>query len=56
MTQTRVAIFFQFLTEKERTRHALNDDHREQKRRGIREPVFHRHQLPEIENDVECWE
>ncbi len=34
----------------------LLDDYREQKRRGIREPVFHRHQLPEIENDVECWE
>lgn len=34
----------------------LLDDYREQKRRGIREPVFHRHQLPEIEADVECWE
>lgn len=34
----------------------LLDDYREQKRRGIREPIFHRHQLPEIENDVECWE
>ena len=34
----------------------LLDDYREQKRRGIREPVFHRNQLPEIENDVECWE
>ena len=34
----------------------LLDDYREQKRRGIREPVFHRHQLPEIETDVECWE
>ena len=34
----------------------LLDDYREQKRRGIREPVFHRHQLPEIEADVECWD
>ncbi len=34
----------------------LLDDYREQKRRGIREPLFHRHQLPEIEADVECWE
>lgn len=34
----------------------LLDDYRDQKRRGIREPVFHRHQLPEIEADVECWE
>lgn len=34
----------------------LLDDYRRQKRSGIKEPVFHRSQLPEIENDIECWE
>ena len=34
----------------------LLDDYREQKRRGIKEPTFHRSQLPEIENEIECWE
>ena len=34
----------------------LLDDYRQQKRQGIKEPVFHRSQLPEIENDVECWD
>ena len=34
----------------------LLDDYRQQKRRGIKEPVFHRSQLPEIENELECWE
>jgi AGCS family alanine or glycine:cation symporter len=34
----------------------LLDDYRAQKRRGIKEPVFHRSQLPEIENELECWE
>ena len=34
----------------------LLDDYRDQKRRGISSPVFHRHQLPEIEADIECWE
>jgi len=34
----------------------LLDDYRDQQRRGIREPVFHRRQLPEIEDDIECWE
>ncbi len=34
----------------------LLDDYREQKRRGIHEPVFHRHQLPEIEADIDCWD
>ncbi len=33
----------------------LLDDYRQQKRRGIKEPTFHRSQLPEIEKDVECW-
>ena len=34
----------------------LLDDYRQQKRQGIKEPVFHRSQLPEIENELECWE
>ena len=34
----------------------LLDDYRRQKRQGIKEPVFHRHQLPEIEADLDCWE
>ena len=34
----------------------LLDDYRQQKRNGIKEPTFHRHQLPEIEADMECWE
>ena len=34
----------------------LLDDYREQKRRGIKEPTFHRSQFPEIEHELECWE
>ena len=34
----------------------LLDDYRRQKRNGIKEPVFHRSQLPEIEQDIDCWE
>jgi AGCS family alanine or glycine:cation symporter len=34
----------------------LLDDYRQQKRQGVKEPVFHRSQLPEIENELECWE
>ena len=34
----------------------LLDDYRHQKNQGIKEPVFHRSQLPEIESDLECWE
>ncbi len=34
----------------------LLDDYRQQKQRGIKEPVFHRSQLPEIEHEIECWE
>ena len=34
----------------------LLDDYRRQKRQGIKEPVFHRSQLPELEKDLECWE
>ena len=33
----------------------LLDDYRSQKRKGIKEPVFHRSQLPEIEKELECW-
>ena len=34
----------------------LLDDYRQQKRQGIKEPTFHRSQLPELENELECWE
>ena len=34
----------------------LLDDYRQQKRRGIKEPVFHRRQLPELEGEIDCWE
>ena len=34
----------------------LLDDYRRQKRSGIKEPVFHRSQLPEIAHELECWE
>ena len=34
----------------------LLDDYRSQKQRGIKEPTFHRSQLPELENELECWE
>jgi AGCS family alanine or glycine:cation symporter len=34
----------------------LLEDYRQQKRQGIKEPTFHRSQLPELENELECWE
>ncbi len=34
----------------------LFDDYRKQKRNGIKDPTFHRSQLPEIEKELECWE
>ena len=34
----------------------LLEDYRQQKRNGIKEPVFHRSQLPEIKDEIECWE
>ena len=34
----------------------LLDDYRHQKRQGIKDPVFHRSQLPEIEDEIACWE
>jgi AGCS family alanine or glycine:cation symporter len=33
----------------------LLDDYRQQKRQGIKEPTFHRSQLPEIADELECW-
>ena len=32
------------------------DDYRQQKRQGIKNPTFHRHQIPELEADLDCWE
>ena len=34
----------------------LLDDYRRQKRQGIKDPTFHRSQLPEIATEIECWE
>ncbi|MBR1521295.1 MAG: alanine:cation symporter family protein [Bacteroidaceae bacterium] len=34
----------------------LLDDYRHQQRQGIKDPVFHRRQLAEIESDIDCWE
>ena len=34
----------------------LLDDYRQQKQRGVKEPTFHRSQLPEIAHELECWE
>jgi AGCS family alanine or glycine:cation symporter len=34
----------------------LLDDYRRQKKQGIKEPVFHRSQIPELEHELECWE
>lgn len=34
----------------------LLDDYRAQKRRGIKEPVFHKSQFPEIEKELEAWD
>ena len=34
----------------------LLNDYRQQKQQGIKEPTFHRSQLPEIEKDISCWE
>lgn len=31
-------------------------DYRQQKRQGIKNPTFHRHQIPELEADLDCWE
>lgn len=39
-------------------RHAfrLLDDYQAQKRRGIKDPVFHRDQFPDLEPRIDCWE
>ena len=34
----------------------LLDNYRNQKRRGIKDPVFHRSDLPEIADDIDCWD
>ena len=34
----------------------LLEDYRKQKKQGIKEPTFHRSQLPELENELVCWE
>ena len=34
----------------------LLDDYRLQKHQGIKNPTFHRSQLPELEHDLACWE
>ena len=34
----------------------LLDDYRQQKRQGIKSPVFHRSQMPELEGELDCWE
>ena len=34
----------------------LLDNYRAQKRRGIKNPEFHRSDLPEIADDLDCWE
>lgn len=34
----------------------LLNDYRAQKRRGIKDPIFSRSTLPEIAQDLECWE
>jgi len=34
----------------------LLDDYRQQRRQGVKAPVFHRSQLPEIEQDISCWD
>ena len=34
----------------------LLDDYKTQKRQGIKEPVFHRKQLSEIAEELECWD
>ena len=34
----------------------LLDNYREQKRRGIKNPVFHRSDLPEVADELDCWE
>jgi len=34
----------------------LLNNYRDQKRRGIKNPEFHRSDLPEVADDLDCWE
>ena len=34
----------------------LLDDYRSQRRRGIRDPQFHRSQMPDIADQLDCWQ
>lgn len=34
----------------------LLDDYRNQKQQGIESPTFHRSQLPELQDELDCWE
>ena len=34
----------------------LLDDYRQQKRQGIKDPTFHRSQIPELAEEIECWD
>ena len=34
----------------------LLNNYRDQKRRGIKNPVFHRSDIPEVASDLDCWE
>ena len=34
----------------------LLDNYRDQKRRGIKNPEFHRSDLPDVADDLDCWE
>lgn len=34
----------------------LLDDYQKQKRNGIKSPEFHRSSMPEIAEDIDCWE
>ncbi len=34
----------------------LLNDYRQQKKAGIKEPQFHKHILPDIANDIDCWD
>jgi AGCS family alanine or glycine:cation symporter len=33
----------------------LLDDYRYQKRQGIKDPVFTKDRMPDIQQDLECW-
>jgi AGCS family alanine or glycine:cation symporter len=33
----------------------LLEDYREQKRQGIKDPVFKKEKMKDIQQDIECW-